>query len=584
MAAGGSTRRGNSSWSSATTKAQLAPAGSDAGLRLLEWAVFGVLVLLLAVSAGLPSITTAGEPTASLALTLATGPAGSVVTASGANFGQVTAQLTWDGSADGMPSVQVGGNGSFRTTFTTPSTATTGPHQVQATGTSTSGSTTPAGKNAGGNKKGTGTSVVSAAAIFTTTTTALASTAAPTSAPTATPAAAPTIAPTLTPAPSPSSAPAPTTTPTSAPTATATPPPASTATPTPAPTPIPTPTPVPAPTPAPTPTPLPCNATVNGFNDAAVQTASTQAGVNGTVCFPAGTYTGEIDASVSGQTYLASVGAKITGPGVCLAVFASYVTIKGFEIVNCGADGVGIAGGTTHVSIVTNNVHDTTRGGIFADNGSSYVTIDGNTINRTSGGFHGISAHGSPNARVTNNTVSNASGISIEVFGGSPDSYVAGNTTYGGVMGISIDTSDRTVVENNHMTADPTDAQTIYDGLELVNINDGVQRSNTIDGANHVLATGVSWDSAGTRSKVYGNTITRTTDNGIYVGWGGRGINPTYGLMDNNNISYYSVGIFLQAADNFTVTNNHMTNGAVGSTCIAQERDPGVVFSGNTCQ
>jgi hypothetical protein len=219
MAAGGSNRRGNSPWSSATANAQRPRPESDAGLRFLEWAVFGVMVLLLAVLAGLPAMTEAANPAPSLALTLATGPAGSVVTASGANFGHATVQLTWDGSANGMPSLQVGGNGSFKTTFTIPSTAATGPHQVQASGTSAGGST-----NAGGKKNST--TLVSASAIFTV---AISSS---TSTSTATPAPTSAAGPTPT-SPSASSTPAPTTAPTASPTAAATPTPKPTSTPTP---------------------------------------------------------------------------------------------------------------------------------------------------------------------------------------------------------------------------------------------------------------------------------------------------------------------------------------------------------------
>ena len=216
MAAGGSTRRGNSAWSSAVSNAQPDRPGSDAGLRVLEWAVFGVMVLLLAGFAGLSAMTEAANPAPTLALTLTTGPAGSVVTASGANFGHAMVQLTWDGSANGMPSVQVGGNGSFSTTFTSPSTAATGPHQVQANGTSTGGSSN------GGAKK-SGTSLVSASATFTVISLASAPK------PTATPAPASTAVPT----PTASRTPAPTTAPTASPTAAATPTPKQTSTPAP---------------------------------------------------------------------------------------------------------------------------------------------------------------------------------------------------------------------------------------------------------------------------------------------------------------------------------------------------------------
>jgi parallel beta-helix repeat protein len=52
--------------------------------------------------------------------------------------------------------------------------------------------------------------------------------------------------------------------------------------------------------------------------------------------------------------------------------------------------------------------------------------------------------------------------------GGSPDGHVAGNSTTGGLMGISIDSSDRTLVENNRVSAVAGDSEPYYNGLELI--------------------------------------------------------------------------------------------------------------------
>jgi nitrous oxidase accessory protein NosD len=169
---------------------------------------------------GLPAWTQAAAPSPTLSLSPASGLAGVVVTVSGSNFGHTTVQLTWDGSAAGMPSVAVGGNGSFSTTFKVPA-STTGTHDVRAASvlaTTTNSSQTSNG-NGNGNKKPTATAAASAVFLFGTVAATPAPTAAPTQAPTATPA--PTAAPTATPAPTatvaPSSAPLPSPSPTSAP-------------------------------------------------------------------------------------------------------------------------------------------------------------------------------------------------------------------------------------------------------------------------------------------------------------------------------------------------------------------------------
>jgi hypothetical protein len=46
------------------------------------------------------------------------------------------------------------------------------------------------------------------------------------------------------------------------------------------------------------------------------------------------------------------------------------------------------------------------------------------------------------------------------MFGGPPDSYLAGNTTDGGLKDISIDSSDRPLVEHDTITSDATNANT----------------------------------------------------------------------------------------------------------------------------
>jgi hypothetical protein len=69
----------------------------------------------------------------------------------------------------------------------------------------------------------------------------------------------------------------------------------------------------------------PCTRTVAGFTAAAVHAARDAAG-SGTVCFPAGTYSGNVTASVAGQTWRLDPNAMLTG---VIQVTGRGVTISG---------------------------------------------------------------------------------------------------------------------------------------------------------------------------------------------------------------------------------------------------------------
>jgi hypothetical protein len=166
---------------------------------------FVLVIAMLAGWSGSPFASAASQPT--LSLSPGSGPSGFTVTASASAFPRGQVQLTWDGSASGMPTAQANANGTFQTTFTVP-VSPTGAHVVGAMSTSK-----------GGPKNSTTSSaVLLTSAGFSVT---LAS---PTPAPTSAPTPIPTPAPTATPTPAPTAAPtqAPTATPTPAPTATPT--------------------------------------------------------------------------------------------------------------------------------------------------------------------------------------------------------------------------------------------------------------------------------------------------------------------------------------------------------------------------
>lgn len=299
--------------------------------------------------------------------------------------------------------------------------------------------------------------------------------------------------------------------------------------------------------------------------------------MNGRVCFPAGVYTGDFGATISGQTWVAQ-GAKVTGGANCLVVFAPNVTLVAFEVYGCTGTGITVAGynGATGVKLLGNKVYNVRGNGIFADNGSHYVIVDNNTV--TNVGGYGIIVHHATNARITNNDVAGDGMISIELWGIVPDGYIAYNTVVGGSAWLSLDGGDRTVIEYNHVTA-TTGSQS---SIEVVASDNAIVRHNTVDG-NNTLSLGISILGGSDYIQVYANRVSQTTD-GIYVGWGSQGINPANGRIDNNDITFWHGGaIRLQGAEYFTVTNNRMTTGAPGSLCIAQQITPGLVLSGNTC-
>ncbi len=206
MAAGESTRRGNSPWGVAPEPRRDQPL-PNSFFRAIKWGLSGLLVISLVIVLGLPTWSDAANPSPSISISPTSGAAGATVTVSGSNFGHTTVQLTWDGSSAGMPSVIVGGNGSFRATFAVQSSAT-GQHQVQAASTSA----TVTGLSVA-TRKGTGKKAISAAAaaIFVLTATVAAPAPGPTAAPA--PPATATASPSATPTPTSTTAPLPTASP-----------------------------------------------------------------------------------------------------------------------------------------------------------------------------------------------------------------------------------------------------------------------------------------------------------------------------------------------------------------------------------
>jgi len=317
-----------------------------------------------------------------------------------------------------------------------------------------------------------------------------------------------------------------------------------TATTTPAPTA--SPTPVVTPTPSPTATPAAstsagCVRTVSGFTATAVHAARDGAGA-GTVCFPAGTYTGALSASVAGQTWSLAPGAVITGP---INVSGAGVTIRGGTIerpttdrwapsVRVDADGVTVEGitflGGGQVVSIQGNDRTRVRNNTFTGQSGSAIAIwgdgvgaddtliEGNTITQTityqvspitSRGNESNVHAGVQNARtiVRNNTIDQGIGnvgwFGVE-FKQSAGTLVEGNTIRGGWVLISFPETDGAIVRNNTLDMRGTPNW----GIEVANSYDVTVEGNTfIGGGTSAGDHAVSLNSGSLRTTVRGNTV-----------------------------------------------------------------------------
>jgi len=108
----------------------LAPAAAAVAFLIRIAVVSVVAILVVAIFSG--SVASKYSYAPRLSTTPASGPATASVSVFGRGFAKGRFQLTWDGAAEGMPSVQVNGNGTFATTFMVPLSASAGAHVVGA--------------------------------------------------------------------------------------------------------------------------------------------------------------------------------------------------------------------------------------------------------------------------------------------------------------------------------------------------------------------------------------------------------------------------------------------------------------------
>jgi hypothetical protein len=284
-----------------------------------------------------------------------------------------------------------------------------------------------------------------------------------------------------------------------------------------------------------------CTTTVSGLTAAAVHAARDAAG-SGTVCFPAGTYGGEVTASVAGQTWRLDPSAKLTGsvnvtaPNVTLkggiiaiananrwvpsiAVRADDVTIDSIDFRG-GGSGIDVHG-RDRVRILGNDFAGLSGSAISLwgeSGGSDDTLIEGNHIVQTAtskvspitsrgneGGGHG----GVQNARaiIRDNVIDQGAG-DVGWFGielkQSRAARIEGNTIKGGQVLVSLPETDQAVVRNNTFDL----RGTAYWGVEVANANDVVVEHNTFIGGGPTTGDhAVSLNSGSLRTGVRYNQV-----------------------------------------------------------------------------
>nr|MBI5455482.1 hypothetical protein [Candidatus Levybacteria bacterium] len=314
---------------------------------------------------------------------------------------------------------------------------------------------------------------------------------------------------------------------------------------------------------------LPCTTTVSGFDLTSINTARDKAGTGGVVCFPAGTYSGNLTASVMGQTWQFDSGAKLIGT---INISSSGVSISGGTIqsqttdrwaytVSFNADdsvikGVTFIGGGQVIGIfgkdrnkISNNTFNSQIGsavsiwgqGVGADDN----LIEGNTIIQTATyKVSPIMSRGSENETVFNqrtivrsNIIDQGPGdigwFGIE-FKDSPNSLIEGNTIKGGSVLVSFPDSNYCNVKNNTLDL----RESPYWGVEIAKANNCSVVGNNFIGNNNTTDAAVSMNTQPTGAFIDSN---KANDIFVLTELSGSGHTITNNCLTNvKNVTTYT--------------------------------------------
>jgi hypothetical protein len=286
--------------------------------------------------------------------------------------------------------------------------------------------------------------------------------------------------------------------------------------------------------------PTTCAATVAGFTAAAVHAARDAAG-GGTVCFPAGTYAGDLTASVAGQTWRLDPNAtltgviRVTGGGVTISggrsqrgtgdvwsagvqVRADDVTVEAMRFVS-GGQGVAIYGRDR--TTVRASEFRGLSGGAFAiwghGLGADDAVFEGNTVVQTLGSkvspVGGRASEGGNPCAIVNrrtiirNNVIDQGNQTIGWFGIEfkchEDGIIEGNDVRGGHVLISLPDNNRMIVRNNALHMEST----AYWGVEIANAHDVTVTRNRFTGSGPTFDYAVAENSGSQRAIVTWNHV-----------------------------------------------------------------------------
>jgi hypothetical protein len=283
---------------------------------------------------------------------------------------------------------------------------------------------------------------------------------------------------------------------------------------------------------------------VTGFTAAAVHAARDAAGA-GRVCFPAGTYSGDLVASVAGQTWRldpnTTLGGSIqvTGAGVTIsggrsqrgtgdpwsagvAVGADDVTVEGMRFVR---GGIGVATyGRDRTTVRGNEFRGLSGGAFFIWGhglGADDAVFEGNTVVQTLGSkvspVAGRGSEGSNPCAIVNrrtiirNNVIDQGPQGIGWFGIElkchEDVLIERNTLRGGHALISLPDNNRVTIRQNDLTLGPPARGSLgaYWGVEIANAHDVTVTNNDCRGTTQTFGSCVSMNTAPLRTIVTNN-------------------------------------------------------------------------------
>ena len=331
-----------------------------------------------------------------------------------------------------------------------------------------------------------------------------------------------------------------------------------------------------------------CTRTVKGFTAAAVHSARNGAGSGGIVCFPAGTYSGNLSASVAGQTWRLADNTTLTGE----------VHISGTGVRLLGGN-ISRSEGNRWIASVQIRAHR--------------VTVQ--SVNFWGGGT-GINVHGVDRSRIISNSFRGLSGSAISIWSegvGADRTLIDRNkiiqsatyqvspiTSRGNESGTPGGVQNyRTVIRRNTINQGPGDVG--WFGIELKQSRGAIIERNSIKGGRVLLSLPetnnavVRWnwfDLVG--SPNWGIEVGNAHDAAIYentfVGDGRTGVDYAIALNTNSQrtMAYGNAGSNLRtffgiAGDGHRITDNCLKKSVRFVHEFRLNGGPNIVIARNRC-